>query len=168
MTETSPDQNRASRKDTDLGRLFSRPAFLSLTIGIPFCIFKVLFGISAMQTAQNPYFFGVGAVIVLWAVTDLLMNAGRLVLDIAHKPARFEYCSIAQIGRFLKMPSVFLAIDTLITFAIICAMLWSGWITRLGFSGSILWYAATTLNLISLSVVSLYNEVKNIRPEQVD
>ena len=57
------------------------------------------------------------------------------------------------------MPMVFLAIDTLLTFSIICAMLWSGWITHLPAGESYLWYAATTMNLISLSLVSIYNEI---------
>jgi hypothetical protein len=56
----------------------------------------------------------------------------------------------------------FLALDTLITFSIICAMLWTGWITRLTIPELYLWYFATTLNLISLSLVSLYNEIRRV------
>ena len=55
----------------------------------------------------------------------------------------------------------FLAFDTLLTFTIICTMLWSGWITLLKGLELHLWYAATTLNLISLSLVVLYNEIRN-------
>ena len=32
--------------------LFTRPAFLSLTIGVPFCIFKILFGIQFIRAAD--------------------------------------------------------------------------------------------------------------------
>jgi len=39
-------------------------------------------------------------------------------------------------------------------------MLWSGWIVLLSQGEAYLWYAATTMNLISLSVVSIYNEGK--------
>jgi hypothetical protein len=60
------------------------------------------------------------------------------------------------------MPMVFLAIDTLLSFAIICFMLWSGWITHLTPVESFLWYVATTANLISLSLVSLYNEIRKV------
>jgi hypothetical protein len=56
----------------------------------------------------------------------------------------------------------FLAIDTLLSFTIVCFMLWSGWIRMLTPVGTVLWYAATTLNLISLSLVSLYNEFRSI------
>ena len=88
------------------------------------------------------------------------MNIGRSALDLLHRPAPFEYCTIAQAGRFFHKPMVFLAIDTLLTFCIICAMLWSGWIATLTPFESYLWYAATTLNLISLSLVSIHHELK--------
>ncbi len=55
---------------------------------------------------------------------------------------------------------IFLGIDTLLTFAIICAMLWTGWIATLSTAEAYLWYGATTMNLISLSLVSLYNEIR--------
>jgi hypothetical protein len=42
-------------------------------------------------------------------------------------------------------------------------MLWSGWIARLTLLESWLWYAATSLNLVSLSVVILYTEILRAR-----
>jgi hypothetical protein len=57
---------------------------------------------------------------------------------------------------------VFLAVDTLLAFCIISAMLWSGWIIRLDTVQQYFWYAATTLNLVSLSFVSLYNEIRAV------
>ena len=141
---------------------FRRPLFLSLTIGIPFCIFKLLFGLTAIGVGYgtNPALTVTGWGIVIWAGADLFLNTGRIVADLLHRQARFEYCTIAEAGRLFHRPHVFLAIDTLLTFSIICAMLWSGWIARLGIPGLYLWYAATTLNLISLSLVSLYTEIR--------
>ena len=140
-------------------RFFVRPFFLSLTIGIPFCIFKLLFGVTAFRTG-TPGFVLLGAVVVVWACLDLLMNTCRSAFDLAGRPAPFEYCTIAQIGRLVHRPLAFLAVDTLLSFLIICLMLWSGWITHLSPLESYLWYGATTLNLISLSLVSLYNEIR--------
>ena len=134
-------------------RFFVRPFFLSLTIGIPFCIFKLLFGVTAFRTG-TPGFVMLGAVVVVWACLDLLMNTCRSAFDLAGRPAPFEYCTIAQIGRLVHRPLAFLAVDTLLSFLIICSMLWSGWITHLSLPESFLWYGATTLNLISLSLVS--------------
>ena len=54
----------------------------------------------------------------------------------------FEYCTIAQLGSIAGRPAVFLAIDTLITFSIICTMLWTGWIATLNVAGLV--YALVT------------------------
>ena len=152
----------ACEKETDtIQRFFRRPFFLSATIGIPFCIFKLLFGFTAIRKGEpdNLVLWVFGVLVIFWATTDLLMNAGRSALDLLHRTARFEYCIIAQAGRIFQKPMVFLAIDTLLTFVIVCAMLWSGWITQLTAYESILWYSATTMNLISLSLVTVYNEI---------
>jgi hypothetical protein len=111
------------------------------------------------NSAAFPYVAVIGGLIIIWALTDLLMNAGRSLADLIHRPAKFEYCTIAQLGSTFRRPAIFLAIDTLISFSIICAMLWTGWITQLSPWESFFWYAATTMNLISLSLVSLYHEI---------
>jgi hypothetical protein len=162
---SSTENDPAVRNIDILQRFFNRPLFLSLTIGVPFCIFKMLFGISAVRIgAGTSVLLNTGGWLIIgWALADLVMNLGREVYDLMNRPALFDYCTIAQIGRFFHMPMVFLAIDTLLTFTIICAMLWSGWITTLNTPESILWYAATTLNLISLSLVVLYNEIRTVR-----
>jgi hypothetical protein len=50
---------------------------------------------------------------------------------------------------------VFPAIATRVTFSLICAILRSGWIATPTHAEMVLGYAATTLNLISLSLVSI-------------
>jgi len=152
-------------KETDaIQRFFRRPFFLSVTIGIPFCVFKLLFGLTAIRKGEpdNLLLWVFGVLVIVWATTDLLMNAGRSALDLLHRTAWFEYCIIAQAGRIFQKPMVFLAIDTLLTFVIVCAMLWSGWITQLTPFESYLWYAATTMNLISLSLVTVYHEIQTV------
>ena len=160
MTATGEEEGDA-RPDRLQG-FFKRPLFLSLTIGIPFCIFKLLFGSVAFQVGspEMPAIAITGMLIFAWAGLDLVMNAGNAAYDLFSRRSPFEYCSIAEIGRLFGKPAVFLAIDTLITFCIISAMLWSRWITLLTPGETLLWIAATTLNLISLSLVLLYNETR--------
>lgn len=164
MSPDTQEQERcACKNESDaIQRFFQRPFFLSFTIGIPFCLFKLLFGIAVIRAGLKDDLFLTffGWLVILWATMDLLMNIGRSSLDLLHRPAQFEYCTIAQAGRIFHKPMVFLAIDTLLTFGIICAMLWSGWITKLMPFELILWYYATTMNLISLSLVSVYNEIR--------
>ena len=162
-SDTSDNKKSECEKESDaIQRVFRRPFFLSLTIGIPFCIFKLLFGLTAILTSagNNIFLIAFGWLVVLWATADLLMNAGRSVLDLLHRPAPFEYCTIAQAGRYFHKPMIFLALDTLFAFCIICIMLWTGWITKFTLFESYLWYSATTMNLISLSLVGVYNEIK--------
>ena len=135
---------------------FLTPAFQALTIGVPFCVFKLLFGLLALRTgAPSSSLFAFGWLIIAWALTDLLMNLARVFFNLAGRTSPIEYCTIAQAGRLFKRPGLFLAIDTLISFSIVCFVLWSGWIVRLSQEESYLWYAATTLNLISISVVNI-------------
>jgi cation transport ATPase len=162
-SKISGNENRISENNADaIEKFFRRPFFLSFMIGIPFCFFKLLFGIAAIRAGapDNLLLVAFGWLVIFWAAADLLMNIGRSMLDLIHRPAPFEYCTISQAGRIFNKPMVFLAIDTLLTFGIICAMLWSGWITTLTPFELFLWYAATTLNLISLSLVSIYYEIK--------
>ncbi|MDK2973658.1 MAG: hypothetical protein PWP08_29 [Methanofollis sp.] len=130
--EGEPRSECHGRKSDAARRFIGRPFFLSLTIGIPFCIFKLLFGVSAIRIGSfsHPLLTVFGWFVVVWAGADLLMNTGRAVLDLSGRPSPFEYCTIAQIGRIFSMPTVFLAVDTLFSFSIICAMLWSGWIAN--------------------------------------
>jgi hypothetical protein len=160
-----PDTTNPSEIRQPYDRLqsyFIRPAFLSLTIGVPFCIYKALFGLAAIRvgTPLNFPLVIFGWIVVAWAGIDLIMNTDRAVFDIIHEPDRLECCTLALIGKMMKRPMLFLAIDTLLSFIIICFMLWSGWITRLTVTESYLWYAGTTLNLVSISLVSIYNEYK--------
>jgi hypothetical protein len=164
-TDTCESQKSICERESDrIQKFFIRPFFLSFTIGIPFCIYKLLFGVTAVRigSAASSVLTIFGWFVIAWAGLDLLMNTGRVLLDLLHQPERWEYCTIAQAGSFFHMPMVFLAIDTLLSFAIICFMLWSGWITHLTPVESFLWYAATTANLISLSLVSLYNEIRKV------
>jgi hypothetical protein len=159
--DTCAPGNGNCREETDaIQRFFVRPVFQSCTIGIPFCIFKILFGLTALRIGDGGPLGWLGMAVTVWAVADLLMNSGRSALDLLHRPASFEYCTIAQLGRLFGRPMIFLAFDTLLTFTIICTMLWTGWIATLSPSGAVLWYAATTMNLISLSIVSLYHEIR--------
>jgi hypothetical protein len=152
------------KKETVEDRFFLTPTFQVLTIGVPFCIFKLLFGLLALR-AGVPYasLSALGWLVIAWALADLLMNLVRVIFHIIGRAAPIEYCTIAQAGRLFKRPMLFLAIDTLITFSIICFVLWSGWIVRLSLLESYLWYAATTLNLISISVVNIWIELSRGR-----
>ena len=143
--------------------IFNRPVFLSLTIGVPFCLFKILFGLLLIRAAEihdQEYYVYAGWLLIAWAGADMFLNLVRAGFDLIGKAEKIEFCTLAQAGRYLNASPIFLAIDTLITFTIICLALWSGWIVYLSPIEAMLWYGATTLNLISLSLVNLWTEIK--------
>jgi hypothetical protein len=141
-------------------RIFPTPAFQALTIGLPFCIFKLLFGLMSLRVGagQNAPLTQLGWLVVLWSSLDLLMNLARAAYDLAGRASPVEFCTLAQAGRIFQRPGFFLALDTFLAFSIICIALLSGWIKLLNPWEAYLWYAATTLNLISLSLVNLWLE----------
>jgi len=141
--------------------VFLSPSFQALTIGVPFCIFKVIFGLLALRAGASSVSLSVLAwLIITWALVDVIMNLARVYFNLSGRETPIEYCTIAQAGRFFKRPKLFLAIDTLISFSIICIVLWSEWITLLTRQELYIWYAATTLNLISVSIVNIWIELK--------
>lgn len=165
MTPTEPGTSSHPAPDDRILRFFQSPLFLSCTIGIPFCIYKFLFGSLAIRSGieGEQALVLLGWLIIAWAALDLSLNVARAGLDISGRPNAIEYCTIAQVGRYFNAPGAFLAFDTLLSFSIICITLWSGWIARLTTFESFLWYTATTLNLISLSLVIMYDEALRAR-----
>ena len=139
-----------------LDSAFQSATFQALTIGVPFCAFKLLFGALALRTGLIKF----GYLILFWAGADLIMNLARIYYDLSGRASPIEYCTLAQAGRIFSRPKLFLAMDTGISFGIICLVLWSGWIKLLGLSEAYLWYAATTLNLMGIAVVNIWLEYR--------
>jgi hypothetical protein len=142
--------------------LFQTPTFQALTIGVPFCIFRLLFGILSIRTStmQSSSLVSFGWLIIAWASSGPGYEPGKSVLSHLGRESPFEYCTVAQAGRIFGRPRLFLAIDTFLpSFSIICFVLWSGWIKNLNTTESYIWYAATTLNLISISLVNVWMEL---------
>jgi len=148
--------------------VFQTSIFLALIIGVPFCTFKYLFGTLAVRHGMEYHhalitFFG--WLIIGWASIDVLMNLVRIYLNLRHRGSSIEFCLIAQLGRLVGRPSLFLTIDTFLSFAIICFVLWSGWIKDLRPYESYMWYAATTVNLMGLALVNIWSEFR-IKPDR--
>lgn len=142
-------------------KFFQSSPFLATTIGIPFCAFKFLFGMLALRIGEErsaDWLAVFGVAVVIWALIDFLMNSFHVVKALAGTKVRVEYCLLAQFGGLFKRQTLFLAVDTLISFAIICFTLWSGWIAKLTPLEAKLWCLATTINLVSLAAVSIIVE----------
>jgi hypothetical protein len=154
---TEPLKKSASKQ-----KWYRTSLFLSITIGIPFCIFKYLFGMLSVRAGiiySNHFLLVFGQFVIVWAAIDVLLNVAGIIFNVLGKKSWVEFCLIAQIGSIFGRSALFLAIDTLLSFSIICFVLWSGWIKNLDLYESYLWYASTTLNLISISMVNIFSEL---------
>lgn len=139
---------------------FKTSVFLSFTIGIPFCLFKGLFGYVLL--AQGPML--VGVLLLAWALLDLGMNFIRAFRELlGEKDPAVQFCILGQLGRRLGHRDLFMSVDTFLSFAIICTMLWSGWISLLPQWGLVLWLAATTVNLMSLALMNIWLNAHSLR-----
>ena len=156
------EKERGAKKAIE-DSFFTTPAFQALTIGLPFSAFKILFGLLCWRAggaqASSPLYI-LGAMIMVWAAIDLSMNLARIAFHLGGRASPIEYCIIAQAGRLIGRPRLFLAIDTLASFSIISIVLWSGWIAFLSTLESRIWIAATTLNLISVAFVNIWMELR--------
>ena len=157
------EQERGSKEAIEES-FFTTPSFQALTIGLPFCAFKMLFGLLCWRAgggaqASSPLSV-LGVMVMAWAAIDFLMNLARIFFQLAGRASPIEYCIIAQAGRLIGRPKLFLAMDTLASFSIICIVLWSGWIASLSPLEARIWIAATTLNLISVAFVNIWMELR--------
>ena len=143
---------------------FTTPSFQALTIGLPFSAFKMLFSLLCWRAgggAQASVILSAfGGLVMAWALIDLFMNLARIAFHLAGRASPIEYCIVAQAGRLMGRPKLFLAIDTLASFSIISIVLWSGWISHLSPLEARIWIAATILNLISVAFVNIWMELR--------
>jgi hypothetical protein len=131
--------------------------FLALTIGFPFCIFKVVCGRVAVDSGHAI----IGYALCLWGVIDFLLNLVRLIQGFSAKEKRVQFCLLAVIGELFNHGTLFLAIDTFLAFSIICVVLWTGWIAKLTELELKLWLTATTVNLLSVGLVQIWCAYKD-------
>ena len=90
MTPADPCISARPAPEDRILQFFQSPFFLSVTIGIPFCTYKFIFGSLSIRNntrGESPFFF-LGWLIITWAALDLAMNVARAVLIFSDGPAQ--------------------------------------------------------------------------------
>lgn len=131
--------------------------FLALTIGFPFCIFKVLCGRIAFDSGHTI----IGIILSFWGFIDFILNLIRVVQGFAGAKKKSPFCLLAVIGSIFNHAPLLLAVDTFLAFAIICFVLWTGWIGKLTGLELKFWLTATTINLLSVGIVQIWCSYNN-------
>ena len=97
------NQKQPGEREADaIQQFFRRPFFLSLTIGIPFCGFKLLFGLNAVREGADTghYLTVFGIIIVVWAIADLFMNISR---SLSISSTALHHSSTARLLRLVAL-----------------------------------------------------------------
>jgi len=132
--------------------------FAIITIGIPFCIYKFLFGVLVIRNHQTI----MGWLIIIFTLSDIAINLSRFFYILAGRRLPLAPCTLAQIGRIFNLESLFTAIDKVLAFSIICFILWSGWVSLFSPLERIIWLVGTTINFVSLSVIAILTEIQKL------
>ncbi len=139
---------------------FGRRLWAVLFTGIPFAVFKLGGGLAAAQDIAP----ALGVAIVVWAGIDVLLNGLALVW-----PRRFAFCLLANLGRLIDRrgggghEQFWLAVDTLLAFAIVASMIWFGRTATLPGEVIAAWELAVIASVLGVGVQRVWDSYRQRR-----
>lgn len=136
--------------DESLGRRL----WAAVLTGIPFGVFKVGVG-WYVYAFINPV---LGSVTIAWGIVDILLNLLSVSL-----PRSVSYCLLSNIGRRIDIHAgrenwerILLALDTLLTFAIVAGMIWFRQLPFLPAVLGRLWDLSVVCNVVGVGAERLW------------
>ena len=138
---------------------FRRRAWAVAFTGLPFAVFKGLYGFTLMEMGMEmgasaadgepSWLHLAGRVVLWWAVADAVLNLLALVF-----PQRVSYCVLSMIGRGIgaRAENLGLAVDTLLSFLVVSIMIGAGYIAGLPTSLGWAWNLAVIANVMAVGV----------------
>ena len=123
-----------------------------VTVGLPFCAFKILTGVIAVQWSPAGY-----ALIAL-GIIDLVLNTVNLIALVALRRRIGSVCLVELVlRRFARRAEVGLAIDVFVSFALVALVVGLGWIALIPAAVLPLWNLAVVLNVLGAGVGRLFS-----------
>lgn len=135
--------------------------FEIITVGYPFCAFKILAGLALGQTW-----------LVFWGVLDTAINTANLIALLFRRHVTTETCLLSLIVRTLKKPShdekpvwreLGNSLDALLSFVIVAAMLGGGFLKLLTAAQLLIWNISVILNVLGAGTSRLSGSVAALR-----
>ena len=132
-----------------------------LTIGLPFCTFKMISGIHLNQS----WLLALGA-------ADLMINLVNLISLVTLKRRIFDSCTLSFMVRMLKKPSNELrfkwqdlgsALDVFLSFVLVASMIGFGFLSKLSAQEISLWNMSVILNVIGAGYGRLSGSILNLK-----
>lgn len=124
-----------------------------LTVGIPFCAFKVLTGLILLDIIAPAGY----ALIALGAV-DLVLNVVNLVASLVASRRLGGVCLAEVVLR--RSPSLGLAIDVFVSFGLVAIVIGAGLLSQLPSSLLPIWSVAVVLNVLGAGVGRLVGALR--------
>ena len=135
-----------------------------VTVGFPFCAFKVLTGLILLTFASGAVLgwalFAIGAI-------DLLLNLVAFVFAALGRDNPLPVCSsqwiVARAGagrsRWWRLG---LSVDTMFAFTLVAAVIGLGWLARLPRPASAVWSLSVIFNVLGAGVGGLAESVRDL------
>lgn len=132
-----------------------------ITIGLPFCGFKIVSGILFKQ-----YW------LIILGVIDLIINLSNLLSLVFLKRRFFDACFLSYIVRIIKKPNVNVkskwqdlgnSLDVLLSFAIVGYVIGGGFISDIPASHLTIWNISVVLNVFGAGYSRLEASIRNLK-----
>ena len=132
-----------------------------ITIGLPFCVFKIVSGLFFHQY----WLVGLG-------IVDSFINMINLVFLILQRKRIFDACLLSLLVRLIKKPSDQLksqwedlgnSIDVLLSFSLVAYVIGGGFIKQLPLTHLSIWNISVILNVFGAGSSRLTTSIKNLR-----
>lgn len=130
------------------------PAVEILTVGLPFCAFKLLTG----AIVGSP----LGYVLVALGAIDLVLNLVNLVALVAVHRRVSSVCLVELVLRQFGKAELGLAIDVFLSFGLVALVVGLSWIPRMPADGLPLWNLAVVLNVLGAGVGRLFSALRPV------
>ncbi|AFM12507.1 hypothetical protein [Turneriella parva] len=136
-------------------------SFEIITVGLPFCAFKILAGIALGQVW-----------LTFWGALDLVINVANLLALVISRHRATDACVLSLVVRTLKKPTsnekplwqeLGNSIDVLLSFAIVAFMLGGGFLKLLAPAQLTLWNISVILNVLGAGSIRLSQSLTNMK-----
>ncbi len=135
------------------------PAAEILTVGIPFCVFKLLTGVIAVRSASLA---PIGYALLALGSVDLLLNVANLLsLLVTHKRIGAVCLSDVLLRRFGDS-ELGLAVDVFISFGLVAIVIGFGLLLRVPTWALPIWNLAVVLNVLGAGVGRLFVALRRV------
>ena len=152
MTTTS-EQARIAVQDRGLALLEI------LTVGLPFCAFKVLFG-GFLVRIGGALAIGVGTVLAVLGAIDAVLNTINLASWLARRRRAAPICSLSWLvhrarpgAPETRADALGTALDVLLAFALVAAAVGGGLLPRFDPTALSIWNVAVVVNVLGAGVL---------------